>query len=77
MWRTVLSTMAWGTSMLQLERQVRQMLAGAHLTDRLLTAFDADWTQNPPTGSRNPTGRRILSQNAALTADAACALTHA
>ncbi|CAK0906064.1 unnamed protein product [Prorocentrum cordatum] len=51
-WRTVLGAIAWGTSMLQLEKQVRHVFTRAYLSRRLITPFKAYWAQRPPIGTR-------------------------
>eukprot|EP00959_Pyramimonas_sp_CCMP1952_P368553 7720011-Pyramimonas_sp.AAC.1 len=71
--RTVLSAIAWGTFTLKLEKQIRQVFTRAYLSHRLLNPVKAYWAQYPPIGTRSSAGRNVLSKNAALTADAACA----
>eukprot|EP00959_Pyramimonas_sp_CCMP1952_P231071 4830289-Pyramimonas_sp.AAC.1 len=60
-WRTVLSAIALGTSMLQLEKQIRQIFTRAHISHKQITPFKACWAQRPPIGTRSSAGRNILS----------------
>eukprot|EP00959_Pyramimonas_sp_CCMP1952_P097131 2030277-Pyramimonas_sp.AAC.1 len=72
-WRTVMCAICWGTRMVQLEKQMRQVFTRARVAHRLFRPFKAYWTRRPPAGTRGLNGRSITSNNAALSTDDACA----